>query len=86
MSWALGVAFISLRDGFDLTTPGGRAMFQMVAVMAEFERSLIRERVKAGIALVRVKGQKLGRPRKSGGQSDDDLTPAAHGPIVTTAR
>jgi DNA invertase Pin-like site-specific DNA recombinase len=42
---ALGIAFVSLRDSFDLTTPGGRLMFNMVASFAEFERDLIRERV-----------------------------------------
>jgi DNA invertase Pin-like site-specific DNA recombinase len=54
---ALGVAFVSLRDGFDLTTPGGRAMFGMVAVMSNFERDLIRERVSAGIAYARAQGR-----------------------------
>jgi DNA invertase Pin-like site-specific DNA recombinase len=54
---ALGVKFISLRDGFDLTTPGGRAMFGMVAVMAEFERDLICERVRAGIANAKATGR-----------------------------
>jgi len=58
---ALGVAFISLRDSFDLTTPAGRLMFNMVASFAEFERDLIRERVKAGIANRRAKGFHVGR-------------------------
>jgi DNA invertase Pin-like site-specific DNA recombinase len=58
---ALGVAFVSLRDSFDLTTPGGRLMFNMVASFAEFERDLIRERVKAGIANRRAKGFRVGR-------------------------
>jgi DNA invertase Pin-like site-specific DNA recombinase len=58
---ALGIAFVSLRDGFDLTTPAGRAMFGMCAVMAEFERALICERVRAGMAHARAKGRKLGR-------------------------
>jgi DNA invertase Pin-like site-specific DNA recombinase len=53
----LGISFVSLRDGFDLTTPGGRAMFGMVAVMAEFERDLIRERVIAGIAQAKAEGR-----------------------------
>src|ERR1700732_939822 len=39
---ALGIAFVSLRDSFDLTTPAGRLMFNMVAIFAEFERDLIR--------------------------------------------
>jgi DNA invertase Pin-like site-specific DNA recombinase len=60
---ALGVAFVSLRDNLDLTTPSGRLMFQIIGAMAEFERSLIQERVKAGLRHARAKGQKLGRPR-----------------------
>jgi putative DNA-invertase from lambdoid prophage Rac len=58
---AVGVAFVSLRDAFDLTTPAGRLMFGVVAAMAEFERDLIRERVKAGIANARSKGRAIGR-------------------------
>jgi DNA invertase Pin-like site-specific DNA recombinase len=58
---ALGVVFVSLRDSFDLTTPAGRLMFNMVASFAEFERDLIRERVKAGIANRRAKGFRVGR-------------------------
>ena len=58
---ALGVSFVSLRDSFDLTTPAGRLMFNMVASFAEFERDLIRERVKAGIANRRAKGFRVGR-------------------------
>lgn len=60
---SLGITFVSLRDGFDLTTPSGRAMLGMVAVMAEFERELIRERVKAGMANAKRKGIRIGRPR-----------------------
>lgn len=58
---ALGVAFVSLRDAFDLSTPAGRLMFNLVASVAEFERDLIRERVKAGIANRRAKGLRVGR-------------------------
>ena len=60
---ALGVAFVSLRDNLDLTTPAGRMMFHVIGAMAEFERELIRERVRAGLAHARTKGQKLGRPK-----------------------
>ena len=45
---ALGVAFISLRDNLDLGTPAGRLMFQIIGAMAEFERSLIQERLQEG--------------------------------------
>src|SRR5499433_3805017 len=58
---ALGIAFASLRDAFDLSTPAGRLMLNMVASFAEFERDLIRERVKAGIANRRAKGFRVGR-------------------------
>jgi DNA invertase Pin-like site-specific DNA recombinase len=60
---ALGVAFISLRDNLDLSTPSGRLMFQIIGAMAEFERALIQERVRAGIRNARAKGRLLGRQR-----------------------
>lgn len=60
---ALGIAFVSLRDNLDLTTPSGRLMFQIIGAMAEFERALIQERVKAGLRNARAKGKRLGRPR-----------------------
>jgi DNA invertase Pin-like site-specific DNA recombinase len=56
---ALGVAFISLRDNLDLSTPSGRLMFQIIGAMAEFERALIQERVKAGLRNARAKGSNL---------------------------
>jgi DNA invertase Pin-like site-specific DNA recombinase len=55
------IAFICLKDGFDLTTSGGRAMFGMLAVFAEFERNVIAERTKAGLALARSEGRLPGR-------------------------
>jgi DNA invertase Pin-like site-specific DNA recombinase len=61
---ALGVAFVSLRDNLDLTTPSGRLMFQIIGAMAEFERSLIQERVCAGLRNAKLKGKTLGRPRR----------------------
>jgi DNA invertase Pin-like site-specific DNA recombinase len=60
---ALGVAFISLRDNLDLSTPSGRLMFQIIGAIAEFERALIQERVRGGLQNARSKGKKLGRPR-----------------------
>jgi DNA invertase Pin-like site-specific DNA recombinase len=60
---ALGIAFVSLRDNLDLTTPSGRLMFQIIGAMAEFERALIQERVKAGLRNAKSKGVRLGRPR-----------------------
>jgi DNA invertase Pin-like site-specific DNA recombinase len=61
---ALGVAFISLRDNLDLSTPSGRLMFAVIGAIAEFERSLIQERVRAGLLNARAKGQQLGRPHR----------------------
>src|SRR5882672_859264 len=58
---ALRVAFISLRDNLDLATPSGRLMFQIIGAMAEFERSLIQERVRAGLRNAKAKGKRLGR-------------------------
>jgi DNA invertase Pin-like site-specific DNA recombinase len=60
---ALGVSFISLKDNLDLSTPSGRLMFQIIGAMAEFERALIQERVKAGLRNAKAKGKRLGRPR-----------------------
>jgi DNA invertase Pin-like site-specific DNA recombinase len=58
-----GVAFVSFRDNLDLSTPSGRLMFQIIGAMAEFERSLIQERVRAGLRNARAKGKRFGRPR-----------------------
>jgi DNA invertase Pin-like site-specific DNA recombinase len=60
---ALGVMFVSLRENLDLTTPSGRLMFQIIGAMAEFERALIQERVRAGMRNARAKGRRIGRPR-----------------------
>src|SRR5208282_988956 len=57
-----GVAFVSFRDNLDLSTPSGRLMFQIIGAMAEFERSLIQERVRAGLRNAKLKGKTLGRP------------------------
>ena len=50
------------QQGLDTSTPAGRAMFQMCGVFAEFERAMIQERIKAGLARARAKGTKIGRP------------------------
>src|SRR5713101_6301393 len=59
----LGVGFVSLTEALDLTTPAGRAMAALLAVFAEFEREILRERVRAGLAHAREKGKRLGRPQ-----------------------
>jgi DNA invertase Pin-like site-specific DNA recombinase len=58
----LGVGFVSLTEALDLTTPAGRAMAALLAVFAEFEREVLRERVRAGLAHARQNGKHLGRP------------------------
>jgi putative DNA-invertase from lambdoid prophage Rac len=58
----LGVGFVSITEAFDLTTSAGRAMAGLFAVFAEFEREMLRERVKAGIAHAREQGKRMGRP------------------------
>jgi DNA invertase Pin-like site-specific DNA recombinase len=61
---SLGIEFISLTEGNDTSTPVGRMVFTILGSVAELERSLIVERVKAGLRNARAKGKRLGRPRK----------------------
>jgi DNA invertase Pin-like site-specific DNA recombinase len=58
----LGVGFVSLTEALDLTTPAGRAMAAMLAVFAAFEREILQERTRAGLAHARQNGKRLGRP------------------------
>jgi len=60
-----GIDLYLHQQRLDTTTPTGKAMFQLCGVFAEFERAIIRERVKSGIARVRATGKKWGRPRVS---------------------
>jgi DNA invertase Pin-like site-specific DNA recombinase len=60
---ALGVAFVSLAEGIDATTPAGRLQMHILGAIAEFERARIAERVRLGLARVRAQGKRLGRPR-----------------------
>ena len=59
---ALGVAFVSLADGIDATTPAGKLQMHILGAIAEFERERIRERVLAGLQRARAQGRRLGRP------------------------
>ena len=59
---ALGIAFVSLSEQVDTTTPAGRMIFTVLGAVAELERSLIAERVRAGLRNARAKGKRLGRP------------------------
>ena len=69
----LGVGFVSLTEALDLTTPAGRAMAGLLAIFAEFEREILRERTRAGLAHARHNGKRLGRP----------ATAAAHAPVIS---
>ena len=66
----LDVGFVSLTEALDLTTPSGRAMAGMLAVFAEFEHEILRERVRAGLAQARQNGKRLGRPLTAGLKAD----------------
>ena len=59
---SLGVDLVSLRQAIDTTLPAGRLTFQILGAVAEFERELLRERVKAGMAQARRAGKRIGRP------------------------
>lgn len=75
----LGVIFVSLTESLDFSTPSGRAMAGMLSTFAEFERDIIRERVKAGIANAREKGKPHGRPKTASLKRDEILQLKAAG-------
>src|SRR6201998_1435791 len=60
---SLGIAFVSLSEQLDTTTPAGKMVFTVLGAVAELERALIAERVRAGLRNARAKGRRLGRPR-----------------------
>jgi len=66
----IGVGFLSITEALDLTTSSGRAMAGLLAVFAEFERDLLRERVLAGLEQARKKGKVLGRPATAKAKAD----------------
>ena len=61
---SLGIQFVSLSEQVDTSTPAGKMVFTVLGAVAELERSLIVERVRAGLRNARAKGKRLGRPRK----------------------
>src|ERR1700747_1525743 len=67
----LGVGFVSLTEALDLTTPSGRAMAGLLAIFAEFEREILRERTRAGLVQARQNGKQLGRPKTAGLQATE---------------
>jgi len=67
---ALGVGFVSVTEALDLTTPAGRAMAGLLSVFAEFERDIMRERVRAGLAHARMEGKRLGQTADGRWQSE----------------
>src|ERR1700678_3322710 len=60
---SLGIEFVSLHEGVDTSAPNGRLVFGIFASIAEFERELIRERIRSNLAAARARGKRLGRPR-----------------------
>lgn len=62
---ALGIQFVSLSEQVDTSTPTGKMVFTVLGAVAELERNLIVERVRAGLRHARAKGKRLGRPKKS---------------------
>ena len=68
---AVGVDLYLHKQGVDTTTPAGKAMFQMLGIFSEFERAMIQERVKAGLARAKAQGKKLGRPRISAAKEEE---------------
>ena len=73
---AIGVAFVSLNEGIDATTPAGKLQLHLLAAISEFERARIAERVAAGLARARRQGKKLGRPRCHIARADLERTAA----------
>jgi DNA invertase Pin-like site-specific DNA recombinase len=68
---AVGVAFVSLQEGIDATTPAGRLQLHVLGAIAEFERARIAERVRLGMRRARSEGRHLGRRRRD--VSDDEI-------------
>jgi DNA invertase Pin-like site-specific DNA recombinase len=94
---ALGIDFISLTEGIGTTTPAGQLLFRIVGAVAQFERDLIAERVRVGMAHARAMGKRIGRPRaigdveavnrlREGGQSLREIAVSLNVPVSRVRR
>jgi hypothetical protein len=81
---SVGVAFVSLGEGIDFTTPAGKLQLHILAGLAEFERERIREHVRAGLSRVKASGRRLGRPERQ--VADAVLAPVRGLPVREAAR
>jgi DNA invertase Pin-like site-specific DNA recombinase len=81
---ALGVAFVSLAEGIDATTPAGRLQLHVLGAIAEFERAPVQERVRAGLERARAQGRRLGRPERQ--ISHEDVASVRGLPVREAAR
>ena len=81
---ALGVAFVSLAEGIDATTPAGKLQMHILGAMAEFERARIVERVRSGLARARAQGTRLGR--RPHALSDEQVKEVAHLSLRSAAK
>jgi Resolvase, N terminal domain len=83
---ALGIDLFLHQQGLDTTTPAGKAMFQMMGVFAEFERAMIQERVRAGLARAKSEGKRLGRLAPSWKSGSGRLWRLQAGPACARSR
>ncbi|WP_345770914.1 recombinase family protein [Brucella intermedia] len=74
-----GIEFRSVTESIDTSSSGGKLLFHMIAALAEFERSLISERTKAGMAAAKLRGKHVGRPRRSKPATAAEITLKRHG-------
>jgi len=81
------VTFKSLADAIDTRSAGGRLQFHMLGALAEFERSLVGERTKAGMAAARARGSRIGRPKKlDAAKIEAAMLQAKRRPLSTIAK
>ena len=81
-----GIGFQSLSDAIDTSTAGGRLYFHLMGAFAEFERNLISERTKAGMAAAKARGVKIGRPKKLNAEQQSALQAFERDALDTAAK